>query len=154
MEWILIFTVVAIVLVLALLLIQKTKDSDVEEPVIEDADGIELPTGTVINMIAMENYGYKELTENAPVNPPYSYFFFIVRYRSLNKTIRYAVAVSRGFEEPRIIKYANYDQFSDITQERIEKIIKPFDMFVDDASFNKLVIKHYKDQIIEIIKRL
>lgn len=160
MEWILIIVVALIILALCYLLSKNHKQEEPEDEEFEPKDVVEESevetneNGTVINLKGLERYGYGDLTLNAPVVPPYSFFFFIVRYRSLKNTIRFSVAVSRGFEEPRIIKYCTYDDYEDLNKERIESFVDKFDMFVDDKRFNELVCKYRKDNIVEIIKKL
>lgn len=160
MEWILIIAVALIVLALCYLLSKKHKQEEPEdeefepEPIVKEPEVEANENGTVINLKGLERYGYGDLALEAPVVPPYSFFFFIVRYRSLNNTIRYGIGVSRGFEEPRIIKYCTYDDYEDLNQERIEAFVDKFDIFVDDKKFNELVCKYRKDSIVEIIKKL
>lgn len=160
MEWILIIAVALIVLALCYLLSKKHKQEEPEdeefepEPVVKEPEVEANENGTVINLKGLERYGYGDLALEAPVVPPYSFFFFIVRYRSLKNTIRYSIGVSRGFEEPRIIKYCTYDDYEDLNQERIEAFVDKFDIFVDDKKFNELVCKYRKDSIVEIIKKL
>ena len=160
MEWILIIAVALIVLALCYLLSKKHKQEEPEdeefepEPIVKEPEVEANENGTVINLKGLERYGYGDLALEAPVVPPYSFFFFIVRYRSLKNTIRYSIGVSRGFEEPRIIKYCTYDDYEDLNQERIEAFVDKFDIFVDDKKFNELVCKYRKDSIVEIIKKL
>lgn len=160
MEWILIIAVALIVLALCYLLSKKHKQEEPEdeefelEPVVEEPEVEANENGTVINLKGLERYGYGDLALEAPIVPPYCFFFFIVRYKSLKNTIRYSIAVSRGFEEPRIIKYCTYDDYEDLNQERIESFVNKFDIFVDDKKFNELVCKYRKDSIVEIIKKL
>lgn len=160
MEWILIIAVALIVLALCYLLSKKHKQEEPEdeefepEPVVKEPEVEANENGTLINLKGLERYGYGDLALEAPVVPPYSFFFFIVRYRSLKNTIRYSIGVSRGFEEPRIIKYCTYDDYEDLNQERIEAFVDKFDIFVDDKKFNELVCKYRKDSIVEIIKKL
>lgn len=157
MEWFLIIAVALIVLVLLSLLVNKDKQNQQppkeEEPVIVPIYEV-TESGTVIDIKGLEKYGYGDLAYCAPLEPPYSFFFFIVRYKARNGNTRYSIAVSRGFEEPRIIKYCTYDEFKDITKERIEYFVKKFDIFVDDVEFNNLVCNYREDCIIEIIKKL
>lgn len=158
MEWLIIFGITLIVLVLCYFL--GKKDEHQEVPECEPKEPVVLPlfepneNGTVTNLQGLEKYGYGDLSIDAPVVNPYAFFFFIVRYRSIKNTIRFSIAVSRGFEEPRIIKNCTYDEYEDITPEKINKFVNKFDMFVDDAQFNKLVCKFRPDCIIEIIKKL
>lgn len=160
MEWILIIAVAFIVLALCYLLSKKYKQEESEDEEFEPKDVVKEPeietneNGTVVNLKGLERYGYGNLALEAPVVPPYSFFFFIVRYRSLKNTIRFSIAVSRGFEEPRIIKYCTYDDYEDLNKERIESFVDKFDIFVDDKRFNELVCKYRKNSIVEIIKKL
>lgn len=156
MEWLLLFAVIAIVLLLGFAIgkTEKQEETSVnEEPEIM-VHGEPTPTGTVLDLVALSLYGYGSLAENAPINPPYSFFFFIVKYKNTKNKVHYALGVSRGFEDIRIVKNSYYDQVSDFTSERIERLIKPFDMFVDDISFNKLVCNYREGAIQEIIKKL
>lgn len=160
MEWILIIAVALIVLALCYLLSKKHKQEEPEDEEFEHGLVVEEPeaeaneNGTVINLKGLERYGYGDLALESPIVPPYCFFFFIVRYKSLKNTIRYSIAVSRGFEEPRIIKHCTYDDYEDLNQERIESFVNKFDIFVDDKKFNELVCKYRKDSIVEIIKKL
>lgn len=157
MEWIIIIGIALIVLALCYLLCKKDVNNDIGceygepkvFPLYEENEN-----GTVINLHGLEKYGYGDLAINAPIVNPYSFFFFIVRYRTLNGNIRFSIAVSRGFEEPRIVKYCNYDEFEDLTKEKIEYFTNKFDLFTDDIQFNKLVCKYRPDSIIEILKKL
>lgn len=156
MEWLLIFAVIAVVLLLGVIIGKFDKsDNEVknEEPnIVPVKEPTE--TGTVLDLTALEKYGYGDLAVDCPIDPPYSYFFFIARYRSLKGTIRFGVFVSRGFEDLRLIKYCNYDEYEDITNEVINRVVNKFDMFVNDEQFNKLVCNYREDSIIEVIKKL
>jgi hypothetical protein len=158
MAWLIIILVM--LAVLALCFYVSKKDNHVYDPQEDLKEPIVQPyakpneNGTVLDLTALEKHGYGDLAINAPVVPPYSFFFFIVRYRTLKNTIRFSIAVSRGFEEPRIIKNCGYDDFEDLTKERIEKYVYKFNMFVDDEEFNKLVCRYRQDCIVEIIKKL
>ena len=160
MEWLLIFAIIAVVLLLGVIIGKFDKSNKVEdeEPKFlkEEPNMIPLPTetGTVLDLTALEKYGYGDLSVNCPIDPPYSYFFFIARYRSLKGTIRFGVFVSRGFEDLRLIKYCNYDEYEDITGEVINRVASKFDMFVDDKRFNELVCNYREGSIIEVIKKL
>lgn len=156
MEWLFLFAIIAIVLLLGFV-VGKT-DKQEETPVNEEPEIMvhcePTPTGTVLDLVALSLYGYGDLVENAPINPPYSFFFFIVKYKNTKNKVHYALGVSRGFEDIRIVKGSYYDQLSDFTSERIERLIKPFDMFVDDISFNQLVCNYREGSIQEVIKKL
>lgn len=157
MEWLIIIGVALIIIVLCILLSKKgktnvipeTEEVEVVQPMYEPNEN-----GTVIDLKGLEKYGYGSLALNAPIVNPYSFFFFLIRYRARNGNARYSIGVSRGFEEPRIIKNCTYDEYTDLTSERIEKFVNKFDMFVDDVQFNKLVCNYRPDSIIEIIKKL
>lgn len=162
MEWLLIFAIIAVVLLLGVIIGKLDKSNKVEDkepqflkeepnivPLKEPAE-----TGTVLDLTALEKYGYGDLAVNCPIDPPYSYFFFIARYRSIKRTIRFGVFVSRGFEDLRLIKYCNYDEYEDITDEVINRVTNKFDMFVDDKRFNELVCNYREGSIIEVIKKL
>lgn len=157
MEWLLIVGIALIILVLCYFLSKKTKTNVVseepKEPVIEPSF-IPNENGTVIDLKGLEKYGYGDLASTAPLVSPYYFFFFIIRYKARNGNPRFSIGVSRGFEEPRIVKNCTYDDYEDLTKERIEKFVDKFDIFVDDKRFNELVCKYRKDSIIEIIKKL
>lgn len=156
MEWLLIFAIIAVVLLLGVIIGKFDKsDNEVknEEPnIVPVKEPTE--TGTVLDLTALEKYGYGDLAVNCPIDPPYSYFFFIARYRSLKGTIRFGVFVSRGFEDLRLIKYCNYDEYEDITGEVINRVVNKFDIFVNDEQFNKLVCNYREGSIIEVIKKI
>lgn len=156
MEWLFLFAVVAIVLLLGFIVCktEKQKEILVNEKPKRSVHNEPTETGTVLDLAALSLYGYGNLTENAPIHHPYSFFFFIIKYKNTKNKVHYALGVSRGFEDIRIIKNSYYDQVRDFTTERIERLIKPFDMFVDDVLFNKLVCNYREDAIQEVIKKL
>lgn len=160
MELVLIVGIGLLVIILCYLLERKYKHEETpceqnvpSEPVIVPLYE-ENENGTVVNLHGLEKYGYGDLGYNAPLVNPYSFFFFIIKYKSLSNSVRYSIGVSRGFEEPRIVKYCTYDELEDLTKEKIEYFTNKFDLFTDDAQFNKLVCKYRPGSIIEILKKL